>query len=201
LIVGLDLSLRGLGMVAVPPAWDLDWKRVRFKSLAYELRGTATPREQVARLEALSRDVVAWCVRRGASQVWIEDQPSYVPANTIHSLKKNSELRGVVRVELARAGFDAEFIDETSARKLLLGWIPGKDRKACVVEALKAAGDPFDYDDERDAFTVANWGLHELGAPCLTGLLGEKPVRAKKPRVRKKSQTAGYLDVIAGGAG
>jgi hypothetical protein len=41
---------------------------------------------------------------------------------------------------------------------------------------------PFDNGDERDAFVVANWGLSELGAPCIAL---PAPEVVKKPRARK----------------
>lgn len=186
MIVALDLSTAGLGMVCGEPSWDLQWKRVRFTTLAYSLRKNATPREQTDRLRALAADVCTWCERVGATEVWAEKQPGYVPPETLHSYKKNAELVGVVRVMLAdRLGLHLDFIDETTVRKLLLGYMPPRNRKQHVVEALKAAGDPFFDDDQRDAFSVLNWRFHELGAPCLTGLLGEKPAKPKKSRKRR----------------
>lgn len=199
MIVALDLSTSGLGMVAGPPSWDLQWKRIRFTTLAYPLRKNATPREQTDRLRALASDVCTWCERMGATEVWAEQQPGYVPSYTLHSYKKNAELVGVVRVMLAdRLGLHVDFVDETTVRKLLLGWVPAKDRKAHVVEVLKAAGDPFFDDDQRDGFTVLNWRFHALGAPCLTGLLGEKPARPKK---KKRSRTLGQAALAIAGVG
>lgn len=171
-IVGLDLSLSGLGMCAVPASWDLDWRRVRFETLTYELRKDATIREQAARLRSLARDVRTWVIWAGATRIWIEQLPSYVPAKTMHSLKKNAALHGVLMLELVdQVGIEPAYVDETTARKFLLGRLPQKDRKAHVVEALKAADDPFEDDDQRDAFCCANWGLSELGAPAMANML------------------------------
>jgi Holliday junction resolvasome RuvABC endonuclease subunit len=180
-IGALDLSLRGLGMVAVPHDWDLRWERVQFKTLSYPLKRTATTREEVARLIALSNDVCRWLEAVEVTEVWCE----HISSHQGFQVVQLSELRAAVRLEVSRRlGLDVQFAPEMTARKTLLGWVPGKDRKAHVVEALKAAGDPFEC-DERDAFTIANLRLHELGAPCLTGLLGEKPAKPKKPSKRK----------------
>lgn len=184
ILVGLDLSMRGLGLVAVPLSWDLDWKRVRFKSLEYKLRKDATTVEEVTRLKALSRDVRKWCLDVGATEVWAE----HLAAHQGFSVVQLAELRAAVRLRLWASQFDVKFVPEMTARKLLLGWVPAKDRKAHVVEALKIAGDPFDYDDERDAFAIANYALHEHGAPCLHDLLGPKPVKPKAPRTRAKNR-------------
>jgi len=168
MIVGLDLSLTGLGMAAVPPDWDLDWKHVQTHRVSCPLPRNATLRQQTDRLRSLALDCRVFAVRVGATHVWGEDLPTARAFNLV-SL---GELRGAVRLELLReCGLDLHFAPQSSVRKFLLGRLPRKDRKAHVVEALKAAGANFGSDDECDAFAVANWGLSEIGAPCMAGLL------------------------------
>jgi len=179
-ILALDLSTSGLGMVCLDTTWDLDWRRVRFRTLACSLR-KATPRERVERLRMLALDVRTWCIYTGATVVYAEAIPTFG-----FEIVTLAQLRTAVDMELYREnGFVVESVQQNTARKLLLGRVPQKNRKQHVSEALKAQGDPFEDDDQRDAFAIANHALHVLGAPCLAGLLGEpeaKPKRIKKAR-------------------
>lgn len=190
-LVALDLSLTNLGMVACAPSWDGEWSRVRFTTW------TSKPRSHfVSRVDALASAVVRFCRDANASEVWAEDLAS----SQGYSVVALAELRfGVRRALFRELGLDLGFVGEVVARKLLLGWFP-RDRKAAVSEVLKAAGDRFDDDHQRDAFAVVNWRLHELGGYSFSGLLGEKPIKPKTSRRRKpKNQTAGFMEIIAGG--
>lgn len=177
-VIGLDLSLSGLGMVAVPAGWDLRWKQVSYLSLA------APPKDRSVRglherYERLARDVSAWVnhyrlderFRMQEVHVWIEQLPGHVPPKSVPALKKSAGLHAVVVCQLLKHDIEPRYVDESTARKFLLGKLPRSNRKEHVVEALKAAGDPFNDNDQRDAFTIANWGLSELGAPALAHLL------------------------------
>ena len=167
-VLGLDLSTRGLGMCAVPAGWDLNWRCVRFCTLALPLKRSATPREKLDRMRALALDVRIWATRVGATHVWAESVPTLG-----FNLITLAQLRFAVDLELySEMGLVTLDANQSSVRKFLLGKLPAKNRKACISEALKATDDPFDDDDQRDAFAVVNWGLSELGAPCMTGLLG-----------------------------
>lgn len=198
-ILGVDTSLTGLGLVAMPLSWDLTFRRVRAITLGYPLPKSASVLQQLRRVEALANDVCAYAQRVNAEHVVLEGQLAHGQAFNVPKL---CELIGVVRHELLRQrGIAAELAPLNSVRKLLLGWLPPKDRKAAVVAALKGVGAVFDDGDQYDAFALCNWKAHELGAPCLTGLLGEKPVKAKKSRKRApKLQTASDLLLAAGGA-
>lgn len=172
-VLGLDLSCSGLGMCAVPIGWDLDWSRVRFRTLSSSLEKGASPREHALRCRGLAIDVVTWARWVGATRLWIEALPGFVPKETMHAFRKNAGLHMAVLLEfIAQAfGLDPSYIDEMSARKFLLGAVPQTDRKAVVRDALTRAGAPFEDGDQCDAFVVANWGLSELDAPCLSGLM------------------------------
>jgi hypothetical protein len=168
-------------MVAVGTDWDLNWRRVRACTLAVPLKKTATPREKLDRLRALALDVRVWAIRVGATKVWAESVPTFG-----WNLITLAQIRCAVDIELYReAGLIPLDANQSSVRKFLLGKLPTSDRKACVSEALKAAGDPFEDDDQRDAFAVANWGLNKLGAPCLVHLLGEPEVKKRASRAKK----------------
>lgn len=207
IVLGIDPSLTGLGLCSGPADFDFRWRRVSAVCLGKELRKGAGTAEKLRRVSALAADVCRYAVRERVDRVWIEGQLAKGQAFNVPPL---CELIGVIRDRLLNeCGLVAELAPQTSVRKLLLGYLPQKDRKAHVIEALKAQnivlsdGLPPRDGDAYDAIATWNYGLHELFAPCLTGLLGEKPKPAPKPRKTraKKGQTAGYLDVIAGGAG
>lgn len=175
-VLGLDLSLSGLGMAAIPTRWDLRRELVRAKTLAMSLPKDATNRDHTRRYAALARDVRAWASHVKATRVWIEDVQHF-PRNRMKQGIQLVELRAAVRLELEReCGLDVEFVASRETRTLLYGQdVPrglSEDvRKAWVLEPLLAIGLPLADHNQGDAFAVANWGLSELGAPCLAGLL------------------------------
>lgn len=65
-------------------------------------------------------------------------------------------------------GLVVDDANQPTVRKFLLGRLPKEDRKVWVSRMLWEAKAPFEDEDQCDAFAVANWGLSELGAPCLT---------------------------------
>ena len=167
-ILALDLSLSGLGMVAGPAPWDFDWKRLRSHTLTYKLKKDASPRAHVDRLKALASDVGGYIVHLGGvDEVWAEDLPTRAAFNIVPL----AELRAAVRIELAtRHDLDVRFAQLFTLRKLLLGKLPRKGHKEAVLSAIKALGDPFKDDDQRDAFAVYNFALSEAGHTCWTRL-------------------------------
>ncbi|MBA2724268.1 MAG: hypothetical protein H0U56_15550 [Methylibium sp.] len=181
MLLGVDPSLTGCGLVWGPSDFDFQWRRVRGLSLGLDLK-RATTLQKLRRVEALANDLCEQVRRVRAERVWIEGQLAMGGAFNVPQL---CELIGVLRHELLKqCGIVAESAPQSTVRKLVLGWLPQKDRKAAVVGALRAAGIVLDDDDQYDALTVWNHGLHELGAPCLTGLLGPKPTKPKAPRKR-----------------
>lgn len=175
-------------MVAMPLDWDMSWRRVRAITLGYPLPKNASITQQLRRVEALANDVCAYAQRVNAEHVVLEGQLAHGQAFNVPKL---CELIGVVRHELLKQrGIAAELAPLSSVRKLLLGWLPPRERKQAVVDALRAAGASFDDGDQFDAFALCNWKAHELAAPCLSGLLGEKPVRAKTKRAKHRTITA-----------
>lgn len=204
IVLGIDPSLTGLGLCSGPSAFDFRWDRVHATCLGRKLKGADSTRARLDRVAALAADVCEYAKSEGVGRVWIEGQ---IASGRAFNVPQLCELIGVLRHELLqRCGLVAELAPQTSVRKLLLGWLPQKNRKEHVIEALKAQnivlrdGLPPRDGDAYDAIATWNWGLHELGAPCLTGLLGEKPARPKTSRRRKpKNQTAGFMEIIAGG--
>jgi len=190
--LGLDVSLTGLGMVAVPSDWAGDFSKVQRNSLGLELPKNATPRQQIERMLALALDVRIWAVRVGATIACYEDS---LPRDAF-SVKPLAKLLGFIEKELAQeCHLFAEPVNQSSARKFFLGYLPTKrkggprvDRKKVVTSALDALTDVFQFHDESDAFIAVNHrmardpGVHviELNAPNPNAVA--KPV--KKPRAR-----------------
>jgi hypothetical protein len=182
-IAGIDASLTGLGFTWGPSDFDFNWRRVRALSFGYSLPETATTRQKLQRVAQIADDVCTHAGRVGVERVWIEGQLAMGGAYNVPVL---CELIGVLRHELMKqCGIVAELAPQTSVRRLLLGWLPPKNRKLAVISSLKSQGILFDDGDQYDAAALFNWGLHELAAPCLTGLLGPKPAKAKRPTKRK----------------
>lgn len=182
IIAGLDISLTGLGMVAVPSDWDLDWRRIERVSLGVPLSRHATTREVTTRLRDLARDVRTWLIRVGASVVVAED----LPTHAAYSIVPLAELRGVLRLELLdQAGLDLQFVNQSTARKHLLGRLPASERKEHVIEALRARGADFDDADQCDAFCTVNAVLDDYEIPSLSNLLWQ-PEAAKPKRAKRK---------------
>jgi len=180
-VLGIDASLTGTGLVAVPADWDCDWSKVQHITLGVSLTKLATERERLERMQALAMDIRVWAVRVGVTHAWIED----VPSGRAFNIPQLAELRGFIRSELMRElRLFVERSNQSSARKLFLGALPQRDRKAVVVATVDSMTSVFDSTDEKDAFvSAANWGLSELGAPCIA--LPPPPKTARPKRVRK----------------
>lgn len=182
-VLGVDLSLTGLGLVAVPANWDLRWERVQSISLGMNLPKGASRLDYVRRRRALALDLVEWATRRNVTHLWFE---AYPMGSRLFNIDKLAELGGVVQDWLADAGYVIDPVPETTGRKLLLGKLPPRDRKAVVFNALIKAGARFDDADQSDAFTVANYGLAQLGAPFVT--FNFKDV--EMPQTKRRRRTA-----------
>ncbi len=181
IIGGLDISLTGLGAVAVPSGWDLDWRRVERASFGVPLPKNASTREVTGRLRDLARDVRTWLIRVGATHVVADELP---PQAKGFSMVPLGEMRGVLRLELLdQCGLDLQFVNQSTARKLLLGKLPPSKRKEHVVQALQAAGADFSDADQCDAFCTVNAVLDDFEIPHLHHLLW--PAEPKRARARR----------------
>ncbi|GMV19946.1 MAG: hypothetical protein AMXMBFR56_81700 [Polyangiaceae bacterium] len=159
------MSSRGLGLVALPPAWDLAWPRIVTALLSEPLRRDATEAEQIARRSRLADGVLRFADRVHATSVWIEGYPL---SGRVHGLSGLCELGGVVRDRLAREGLDVRTAPLSSARKLVLGRLPRADVKQITHTVLHSVGAPASWSgDELDAFVAGNYGASELGVCCI----------------------------------
>jgi hypothetical protein len=162
-VVGLDLSLTGAGMVAVPSFWGGDWNRVAHHTFGEKLPRDAEEALRIGRLTRISAAVVEFARRHGATDIAIEGYAFASMQSHAHSL---GELGGVVRHQVVhQLGIVPSSVPVHSGRKLLLGKVPRKDAKIATRAFLTKAGMPASWSmDEGDAFVVANFALSELGA-------------------------------------
>jgi len=172
-VIGIDLSLTGLGLVAVPDdcAWgpDFDWSCVLHRTLTTD-KGAPL----VDRMGALGADVATWVrwvgKKRGGELVCVHE--GYPVGGRVYNLDKLAELGGTVKHMLrSYLGLLVAQAPQSAARKLLLGKLPQRGRKAAVIEVVRAMlpnGGAGWTDDECDAFVAANWMLGELGCRVLT---------------------------------
>lgn len=164
-VLGLDLSLRSTGMVAIPSDWKLDWARVRVAAAGRALRDDATVDEQLSRLAEIRDDVVAFARETGATVAYVLGY-AYNKAQ-VSRAHAAGELGGVVKLALAEANVEVQVIVESRARTLF-GKAPRKDAKIWATQRLVAAGAPRSWtQDQLDAVVAANWGVSELGGDAL----------------------------------
>src|ERR1041384_6249122 len=133
-VLGLDLSLRGAGMVALPLDWGGDWSRVRRHTAGEGLPKDACEALRIGRNKRIADDVVAFAKLHGCTAALVEQ--SAFPSRHAHA-HSLGELGGVVKHQLAeRTGLIVDVVPPSSARKLVLGKVPRKDVKIAVVHAL-----------------------------------------------------------------
>lgn len=171
--VGLDLSLRGSGLVALPfdflGADGPQWERAISATYGYPLESTATVAEKAERWLHIANGIIDTILgdigAENVAGVYIEQYAFSRQTNQAHAL---AELGGVVKAALVNDHFDAiEVVTAGRARKRLLGKEPRSKKKAHVQRALIQLGCPSIFVDDADlcdAFVIANFGLGELGA-------------------------------------
>lgn len=171
-VLGLDLSLRGAGMVAVPAFWGGDWNRVARHTFGEALARDAADALRVGRLTRIAAMIVEFARRHGTTDAIVEGYSFASQSSQAHSL---GELGGVVRHQLVeKLGIVPASVPVHSARKLLLGKLPRKDAKIATRAYLTKCGMPASWSmDEGDAFVVANYLLSELGAYALVAAEGK----------------------------
>lgn len=172
-VLGIDPSLTRSAAVIIPPDWELgDWKALRFTSYGEEppdrkgLDVLSYERERIERMRRTADVLVEFASKTpGRLRGFVEGYGYNMGGAGAHSL---AEFGGILRSRfLSRLGLALEPVAEASARKLLLGKLPPKDRKLAVQLALGKVGAPFNS-DECDAFAIAGYGLSELGLTALS---------------------------------
>lgn len=165
--VGLDLSLRSTGVVAVPITWaddfdrtgDLEWFDVKSDSFGLSLKKDATEQEHMKRMRYIASLVKEFCCRYQPETIWIE---AYAYGQRSSSSHRLAELGGIVKSEICDIA-DIEVVNASSARKVLLGKVPRKNQKKAVQRAMISYDCPFETEDVFDAFVIANYGMNKAG--------------------------------------
>jgi hypothetical protein len=154
-VAGVDLSLTGLALVAVPSDWGCDVRNVLTRTLSTDPSyGTVT-----RRMRDLSRDAAAWLEWARVTHVYLE-QP--IIARRQHNLDQAFRLGGMMELAvLELLDVSCVWAPLIKARTLFCGSIR-KDVAQTALEGLLAD------EHQRDALVCANWGLSELGFPCLS---------------------------------
>lgn len=155
-VAGVDLSLTGLAMVVVPADWGCDFARVRAKTL------TTDPSDgtHARRMRDLARDAATWLEWARATHVFLE-QP--IVTRKQHNLDQAFRLGGMVELAvLELLDLSCQWAPLIKARRLLCGSVS----KAVAQEAL-AGVEQLTDEHQRDAAVAMNFGLAELGLPCL----------------------------------
>jgi Holliday junction resolvasome RuvABC endonuclease subunit len=165
-VAGIDLSLRGCGLVAVPADWNGFWARIAHATVGHPLKSTATEADKIGRLVRLSAEIVDFVQKHRCTLAVLEQYAFTSMHSRAHSL---GELGGVVKVLLSECvRIPVDVVPPASARKLLCGKLPRKDVKIHVRGALTRMDMPVEWtDDEADAFVVANWAQSALGGYAL----------------------------------
>jgi len=161
-VLGLDLSLRGLGMCLVPLDWDGEWPRVITDRASKPLPANASAATQAERLRQLRQAVMMFTSRAQwpavIRAVVIEEYSFSRGASRAHAL---GELGGIIKLAAYESGLTIETVTANRARTLL-GKQPQKDAKTWAHLRLYAAGAPRSWSaDECDAFLCCNWWMSE----------------------------------------
>lgn len=184
-ILGIDLSLTGLGLCATPAPWAIgDWSQVRRVTLGISLTKAADARDAATRRRALAMDVCTFADRVHATHVVVEGYPV---GGRVFNLDKLAELGGVVKHELLlRLNLATVAAPLVTARKLMLGWVPRGLKKGEWQKPIwdAAPAGTFQTTDEVDAFIACNWMLAELGYPCVAM---PAPAQKQKPKRGRKA--------------
>jgi hypothetical protein len=162
-VVGLDLSTRGTAGVYLPPDWvPGDWDVPSFR-IGYEA-GKEDHTKHAERLHDIAVAAAQFVKAVRARHVYAEDA---IPAMT--GSKPLTELAGAVKAEVWRTcGIGVVPVNQSTARKYLMGKLPQKDRVLIVHQALKRLGCPWEDSDRGDALVIGSYGRTEHG---LAGLL------------------------------
>lgn len=164
-VLGLDVSLVGLGAALFPTNFRGDWSTVKRATFGYSLPMGASFSDHIGRLEFISGKVLDFAQANHVQNIGLESFP-FGKTSAAHSLGK---LHGVLMVDLSRAGFAVHSVPISSARKLLLEKLPRKAVKQSVADHWKKLRAPWATLDESDAAVCANFLSMRLGGSYFEG--------------------------------
>jgi hypothetical protein len=173
--MGIDASLTGTGLVAVPFDWGLDWARVARAHLGLLIPKGASEADRVRRLDFICTRMMEFAESNAVTEAFMEQYAFSSRTAYSHAL---GELGGNLKRDIVIGlGLPLTIVSPASARTLL-GTFSARAKKGApkpppikdqVHAVLRAAGLPLDWDgDETDAWVVVNWGLSAIaGADAL----------------------------------
>lgn len=160
--MGLDVSLKGTGMVSLPAGWSGDWAELKAKTYGYSVPKAAGDGPRIARLEKILARTLEFARAHDVKVAWVEGY-AFGSKTYAHSL---GEIGGLIKVELVRAGIDVQVANISQARKLALGKAPKVDAKHALFRFLSSRLTPLGVGldlDQADALCALNLGLQIAG--------------------------------------
>jgi Holliday junction resolvasome RuvABC endonuclease subunit len=165
MILGLDMSLRGTAMVVLPSTWEPG----NWNTLATYRRIQTVGLDLMETMDRIIHAIIQCVEDEQVQHVFIE-QHAFIGFQK--GALPRVELVGAVKFILHQDyGLKTQPIIASQARKLIFGKLPRMKRpilKKYIIEQMTKMGAPFaENDDLCDALVIANYGLSELGLPCL----------------------------------
>lgn len=156
--VGLDLSLRAAGFVAI----DRDGKNVSSSCFGHSLGKDASTRDKIERMTHIATKVVS-SIRQAQADgheiagIGIENY-AFSARGAQNDL---GEIHGVIKSQIWLVfGVAPDIIAASRARKVVLGkgrFSKGRAGKAEIIEAVKALGFETSDDNIADAYVIAEY--------------------------------------------
>jgi hypothetical protein len=168
-VMGIDLSQTGLGLVAIPHGWDLDWTKIARITVGRPLKKGAPPWFAIERLVFLADECVAFARKHGVTHVWIEGLPTH--GGQFFASGQLEQVGGAVRYALwSELRLVSNTVPLNTGRKTVMGKLPRSDVKRIVHETIRSFSQLSDWTgDELDAWVAANHGVCLLGGCAVVG--------------------------------
>jgi hypothetical protein len=166
MLMACDQSVRGFAYAAAPTFWKGDWSKVFYGRIdGGQLSRAASNKDHVLRQMRIFDRVDEWIAMVDPSLIGFESYAfSRRPDVDV------VELVGMIKRHAFQLLKETVTINQSSARKLLLGKVPrkGDEAKAQVRSCFQAAGMPEDLNtlDHTDALCVLNFMMSEHGGLC-----------------------------------
>jgi hypothetical protein len=176
-VMGIDASLTGTGLVAVPFDWGLDWSRVARAKLGLGLSKGASEVERVRRLDFICSRMAEFAEKHDVTDVFMEQYALSARTERTRAFALGELGGNIKRDVVIGLGLPLTVVAPATARALL-GKFSARGKKGApkpppvkdqVQAVLRSTGLPVGWDgDETDAWVVANWGLSGIeGADAL----------------------------------
>ncbi len=166
MLCAFDQSVRGFAYACAPSFWAGDWSKVAYGRIdGGALTRAASVQDHILRQMRIFERVEEWIGWWDPNVIGFESYAfSRRPDVDV------VELVGMIKRRAFELLKEVETINQSSARKLLLGKVPrkGDDAKKAVQACFQAAGMPEGMNtlDHTDALCVLNFMMSEHGGLC-----------------------------------